>query len=273
MGKTDRALGDRVDVAGQRSRQDVEEVGLEEGPAVVARRLARYAGRRRRSGTAPETRGPAEPAGNREAAAERVPPRADRGGRRPRPRARARLRQASGHGRLVERPSPAGAPMAGWRPRARGAPPSCDRTGPGGEGRVRVRVRPRGRACYTRRCDKPHERRGLSRSGFGPCSTRKGLDRAHVRGLRRRPHDHDVFSGVGVEGLQSVQVDAAQGVTRITLNRPPANVLSVEMMQELASAIESSSTRRTSSWSRSTRPGSTSPPASRSATTSAIGPT
>src|SRR6185503_13115042 len=34
-------------------------------------------------------------------------------------------------------------------------------------------------------------------------------------------------------------VDSAQGITRITLNRPPANVLSVDMMQELATAIES----------------------------------
>ncbi len=53
------------------------------------------------------------------------------------------------------------------------------------------------------------------------------------------PHDHDVFAGPSVENLKFVQVDTAQGVTRITLNRPPANVLSIEMMQELASAIES----------------------------------
>jgi cyclohexa-1,5-dienecarbonyl-CoA hydratase len=53
------------------------------------------------------------------------------------------------------------------------------------------------------------------------------------------PHEHDVFTGVEVESFKFVQVDTAQGITRITLSRPPANVLSVEVMQELASAIES----------------------------------
>jgi cyclohexa-1,5-dienecarbonyl-CoA hydratase len=53
------------------------------------------------------------------------------------------------------------------------------------------------------------------------------------------PHEQDVFAPVSSPSLQFVHVDTAQGVTRITLNRPPANVLSVEMMQELASAVES----------------------------------
>jgi cyclohexa-1,5-dienecarbonyl-CoA hydratase len=53
------------------------------------------------------------------------------------------------------------------------------------------------------------------------------------------PHDQDVFATAGVESFRHVQVDTAQGVTRITLNRPPANVLSVELMRELGSAIES----------------------------------
>ena len=53
------------------------------------------------------------------------------------------------------------------------------------------------------------------------------------------PHDQDVFAPVGAQGFKHIHVDTAQGVTRITLNRPPANVLSVEMMQELATAIES----------------------------------
>ena len=53
------------------------------------------------------------------------------------------------------------------------------------------------------------------------------------------PHDQDVFAPSSVQGFQHVHVDTAQGVTRITLNRPPANVLSIEMMQELATAIES----------------------------------
>jgi len=53
------------------------------------------------------------------------------------------------------------------------------------------------------------------------------------------PHDEDVFAPVAAEGFRHIHVDTAQGITRITLNRPPANVLSVEMMQEVASAIES----------------------------------
>jgi cyclohexa-1,5-dienecarbonyl-CoA hydratase len=53
------------------------------------------------------------------------------------------------------------------------------------------------------------------------------------------PHDHGVFAPAAEAGFKYIHVDTAQGVTRITLNRPPANVLSVEMMQELASAIES----------------------------------
>jgi cyclohexa-1,5-dienecarbonyl-CoA hydratase len=53
------------------------------------------------------------------------------------------------------------------------------------------------------------------------------------------PHDEDVFAPVAAEGFKHIHVDTAQGITRITLNRPPANVLSVEMMQEIASAIES----------------------------------
>jgi cyclohexa-1,5-dienecarbonyl-CoA hydratase len=53
------------------------------------------------------------------------------------------------------------------------------------------------------------------------------------------PHDHGVFAPAAEASLKYIHVDTAQGVTRITLNRPPANVLSVEMMQELATAIES----------------------------------
>ncbi len=53
------------------------------------------------------------------------------------------------------------------------------------------------------------------------------------------PHEQDVFAAVSAPSFQHIHADTAQGVTRITLNRPPANVLSVEMMQELATAIES----------------------------------
>ena len=53
------------------------------------------------------------------------------------------------------------------------------------------------------------------------------------------PHDQDVFASVSAPTFKSILVDSAQGITRITFNRPPANVLSVDMMQELATAIES----------------------------------
>ena len=53
------------------------------------------------------------------------------------------------------------------------------------------------------------------------------------------PHDQDVFATVSSPTFKSILVDTAQGITRITLNRPPANVLSVDMMHELATAIES----------------------------------
>ncbi len=53
------------------------------------------------------------------------------------------------------------------------------------------------------------------------------------------PHDQGVFATADVQSLKYVHVDTAQGITRITLDRAPANVLSVEVMQELATAIES----------------------------------
>jgi cyclohexa-1,5-dienecarbonyl-CoA hydratase len=53
------------------------------------------------------------------------------------------------------------------------------------------------------------------------------------------PHDEDVFAPVGDRSFKHITFDTAQGITRVTLNRPPANVLSVEMMQELATAVES----------------------------------
>jgi cyclohexa-1,5-dienecarbonyl-CoA hydratase len=53
------------------------------------------------------------------------------------------------------------------------------------------------------------------------------------------PHDEDVFAPVSAPSFQFIHADTAQGITRITMSRPPANVLSVEMMQELATAIES----------------------------------
>ncbi|HUL79766.1 MAG TPA: enoyl-CoA hydratase/isomerase family protein [Vicinamibacteria bacterium] len=53
------------------------------------------------------------------------------------------------------------------------------------------------------------------------------------------PHDEDIFSSTGVREFRHIHLDTAQGIARITLNRPPANVLSVEAMQELAAAVDS----------------------------------
>lgn len=49
----------------------------------------------------------------------------------------------------------------------------------------------------------------------------------------------DALAPVAAPALKFVRLDTAQGVSRITLNRPPANVLSVELLQELAYAVES----------------------------------
>ena len=52
------------------------------------------------------------------------------------------------------------------------------------------------------------------------------------------PHDVDVYAPRQSGDLRFVQAATAQGICRITLNRPPANVLSVEMMHEIASVLE-----------------------------------
>ena len=51
--------------------------------------------------------------------------------------------------------------------------------------------------------------------------------------------DVDTFAPKETLTFQHLQLDTAQGIVRITLNRPPANVLSVDMMQELGVALES----------------------------------
>jgi cyclohexa-1,5-dienecarbonyl-CoA hydratase len=57
--------------------------------------------------------------------------------------------------------------------------------------------------------------------------------------------DLDAFAPTESRAFSYVQQDDAEGgIVRITLNRPPANVLSVEVMQELAAALESLEYRR-----------------------------
>jgi len=53
------------------------------------------------------------------------------------------------------------------------------------------------------------------------------------------PHETDIYAPVREKAYQFIQLDTVQGIARITLNRPPANVLSVEMMEELNLALES----------------------------------
>jgi cyclohexa-1,5-dienecarbonyl-CoA hydratase len=53
------------------------------------------------------------------------------------------------------------------------------------------------------------------------------------------PHDVDVYAREATRGYKFLQFDVAGGVARITLNRPPANVLSIEMMEDLNTVLES----------------------------------
>jgi cyclohexa-1,5-dienecarbonyl-CoA hydratase len=52
------------------------------------------------------------------------------------------------------------------------------------------------------------------------------------------PHDYDVYARAQSDDLRFMQYESAQGVARINLNRPPANVLSIEMMEELNRTLE-----------------------------------
>jgi cyclohexa-1,5-dienecarbonyl-CoA hydratase len=52
------------------------------------------------------------------------------------------------------------------------------------------------------------------------------------------PHDSDVYAPAAPAGYRYLQAVTAQGICRITLNRPPANVLSVDLMQEVSTALD-----------------------------------
>jgi cyclohexa-1,5-dienecarbonyl-CoA hydratase len=51
--------------------------------------------------------------------------------------------------------------------------------------------------------------------------------------------DVDVYAPTPRRNYQFIQLDTAQGIARIVLNRPPANVLSIEMMDEVNAALDS----------------------------------
>jgi cyclohexa-1,5-dienecarbonyl-CoA hydratase len=53
------------------------------------------------------------------------------------------------------------------------------------------------------------------------------------------PSDFDAYASAATRSYQFVQFESAAGVARLTLNRPPANVLSLEMMEEINAALES----------------------------------
>jgi cyclohexa-1,5-dienecarbonyl-CoA hydratase len=53
------------------------------------------------------------------------------------------------------------------------------------------------------------------------------------------PHDVDVFAPPRDRTYRFIQFETTQGISRILLNRPPANVLSVDAMEDLNTALES----------------------------------
>jgi enoyl-CoA hydratase/carnithine racemase len=53
------------------------------------------------------------------------------------------------------------------------------------------------------------------------------------------PHEFDVFAPARDKAFQFIQAQTEAGIARISLNRPPANVLSIELMEELNTALES----------------------------------
>jgi cyclohexa-1,5-dienecarbonyl-CoA hydratase len=53
------------------------------------------------------------------------------------------------------------------------------------------------------------------------------------------PHDADIFAPPRDASFKHIQLDTVQGISRITLNRPPANVLGIDMMIDLNNALES----------------------------------
>ncbi len=53
------------------------------------------------------------------------------------------------------------------------------------------------------------------------------------------PHEEDVYAPPADRSYKFIQLDTAQGITRLTLNRAPANVLSIDLMQDINTALES----------------------------------
>jgi cyclohexa-1,5-dienecarbonyl-CoA hydratase len=52
------------------------------------------------------------------------------------------------------------------------------------------------------------------------------------------PHDTDIFAPRRERQYQYIHFETVQGIARITLDRPPANVLSIDMMEDIVAALE-----------------------------------
>jgi cyclohexa-1,5-dienecarbonyl-CoA hydratase len=55
---------------------------------------------------------------------------------------------------------------------------------------------------------------------------------------QRDPHEYDVFAPTRERAQKFLQCASSDGIVRINLNRPPANVLSIDMMDELNGVLE-----------------------------------
>src|SRR5689334_7099086 len=53
------------------------------------------------------------------------------------------------------------------------------------------------------------------------------------------PADDDVYAAPTPTEFKSVRFESVQGIARLTIDRPPANVLSVDAMREINAALES----------------------------------
>jgi cyclohexa-1,5-dienecarbonyl-CoA hydratase len=53
------------------------------------------------------------------------------------------------------------------------------------------------------------------------------------------PHEMDIYASPRQVGHRFLHFETVQGIARITFNRPPANVMAVEVLEELNAALES----------------------------------
>lgn len=53
------------------------------------------------------------------------------------------------------------------------------------------------------------------------------------------PHEHDVFAPQRERQYRFIRFDVTEGIARILLDRAPANVLSIDMMDDIVAALES----------------------------------